>query len=74
MSAWSKRIAKVHPNNEKLVKIIAERGQYFQVAGEPRVLKSLGNKVGLTLIDKDGYKFTTESRNCRLVSDTIDSR
>ena len=69
MSAWADRWAKVFPNNEKLVKIIAERGQYFRVHGEPRVLKVLGNKVGLTLVDKDGYKFTTESRNARLLQD-----
>ena len=69
MSAWAKRWVKVFPNNEKLAKIISKRGQYFQVAGEPRVLKALGNKVGLTLADRDGYKFTTESKNARLITD-----
>ncbi len=70
MSAWAKRWVKILPNNEKLVKIIAERGKYFQVAGEPKVLQALNNKVGLTLVDRDGYKFTTESKNARLITDS----
>lgn len=69
-SAWSKRFAKVMPTNQKLVEIVAKRGHYFKVVDMPRPLKALNGKVGITLEDEDGFRFTTESRNVKIIQDS----
>tara|TARA_B100000963_G_C22455210_1_gene593031 strand:+ start:688 stop:912 length:225 start_codon:yes stop_codon:yes gene_type:complete len=71
MSAWTKRVAKVLPNNMKLMEIVGERGHYFRVVGEPKPLVTLNGKVGITLEDEDGFRFTTESKNVRIVQDSF---
>ena len=74
MSAWTKRVAKVLPNNAKLVEIINKRGNYFKIVSEPKPLDALNGKVGITLEDDDGFRFTTESRNVRVVQDSYYAR
>lgn len=64
MSAWTKRIVELLPNNSKIRNVIAERGKYFYVEKEPRIHPDLGMVV--TLHDEDGYRFTTSVRNMRL--------
>ncbi len=64
MSAWTKRIVELLPNNQKARTVIAERGKYFYVEKEPRIHPELGMVV--TLHDEDGYRFTTSVRNMRL--------
>ena len=64
MSAWTKRIVELLPNNQKARTVIAERGKYFYVEKEPRIHPDLGMVV--TLHDEDGYRFTTSVRNMRL--------
>ena len=55
---------------EKLVEIVAKRGHYFKVVDMPRPLKALNGKVGITLEDEDGFRFTTESRNVKIIQDS----
>tara|TARA_B100000945_G_scaffold316465_1_gene317446 strand:+ start:4295 stop:4519 length:225 start_codon:yes stop_codon:yes gene_type:complete len=74
MSAWTKRVAKVLPNNGKLVEIISKRGNYFKIVSEPKPLDALNGKIGITLEDDDGFRFTTESRNVRVVQDSYYAR
>jgi len=64
MSAWTKRIVELLPNNSKIRNVIAERGKYFYVEKEPRIHPELGMVV--TLHDEDGYRFTTSVRNMRV--------
>lgn len=64
MSAWSKRIVELLPNNSKIRNVIANRGKYFYVEKEPRIHPELGMVV--TLHDEDGYRFTTSVRNMRV--------
>ena len=45
------------------MEIVDKRGHYFKVVDMPRPLKALNGKVGITLEDEDGFRFTTESRN-----------
>lgn len=66
MSAWTKRIVELLPNNSKIRNVIAERGKYFYVEKEPRIHPELGMVV--TLHDEDGYRFTTSVRNMRVPS------
>tara|TARA_B100000214_G_scaffold255609_1_gene188272 strand:- start:226 stop:453 length:228 start_codon:yes stop_codon:yes gene_type:complete len=74
MSAWTKRVAKVLPNNGKLIEIIGKRGNYFKIVSEPKPLDALNGKIGITLEDGDGFRFTTESRNVRVVQDSYYAR
>jgi hypothetical protein len=66
MSAWTKRIVELLPNNSKIRNVIANRGKYFYVEKEPRIHPELGMVV--TLHDEDGYRFTTSVRNMRVPS------
>ena len=51
MSWNNKRFAKVFPKNDKLRKIIAEYGQYFEVITNPRPVAELRNELAVTLRD-----------------------
>ena len=66
MSWNNKRFAKVFPKSDKLRKIIAEYGQYFEVITNPRPVAELRNELAVTLKDGD-FVFTTEVRNIRIV-------
>ena len=52
------------------MEIVAKRGHYFKVVDMPRPLKALNGKVGITLEDEDGFRFTTESRNVKIIQDS----
>jgi len=60
------RYAKVLPRNDKLRKIIAEHGEYFEVIKGPVHVPQLGNQLGVTLKDPN-YVFTTEVKNIRII-------
>jgi hypothetical protein len=62
----TKRYAKVLPRNDKLRKVIAEHGEYFEVISGPKAVPQLNNQLGVTLKDPN-YIFTTEVKNIRIV-------
>ena len=66
MGIRDKRYAKVFPNNEKLRKIIAEHGQYFEVVSSPEIIPQLQNQLGMTLRDEN-ITFTTQVQNLRMI-------
>jgi hypothetical protein len=64
MGIRDKRYAKVFPNNEKLRKIIAEHGEYFEVVSSPEIIPQLQNQLGMTLRDEN-ITFTTQVQNSK---------
>ena len=66
MNWQGKRFAKIFPRNDKLRRIIAEYGEYFEVVTNPRPVAELRNEMAVTLQDGD-FVFTTEVRNIRIV-------
>ena len=62
----NRRYAKVLPRNDKLRKVIAEHGEYFEVISGPKMVPQLNNQLGVTLKDPN-YIFTTEVKNIRIV-------
>jgi|TARA_Y100000114_G_scaffold68332_1_gene62634 uncharacterized protein YdcH (DUF465 family) len=63
-----KRFAKIFPRNDKLRRIIAEHGEYFEVVGAAEVQPALKNQLCLTLKDEN-ITFTTSVTNLRIVQD-----
>ncbi len=62
----SKRYAKIFPRNDKLRKIIAEHGEYFEVISSPQPEPQLQNQLALTLRDEN-ITFTTQVTNLRMI-------
>jgi hypothetical protein len=61
-----KRYAKIFPNNDKLRKIIAEHGEYFEVVSSPQPEPLLQNQLAITLRDEN-ITFTTQVVNLRMI-------
>ena len=61
-----KRYAKIFPRNEKLRKIIAEHGEYFEVISSPQPEPQLQNQLAVTLRDEN-ITFTTQVTNLRMI-------
>ena len=51
MGNRDKRYAKIFPNNDKLRKIIAEHGQYFEVVSSPQPEPQLQNQLAMVQRD-----------------------
>ena len=61
-----KRYAKIFPRNEKLRKIIAEHGEYFEVISSPQPEPQLQNQLAVPLQDEN-ITFTTQVTNLRMI-------
>ena len=61
-----KRYAKIFPRNEKLRKIIAEHGEYFEVVSSPQPEPMLQNQLAVTFRDEN-ITFTTPVVNLRMI-------
>jgi len=66
MSWRDKRWAKIFPRNDKLRKIIAEHGEYFEVISSPQPEPQLQNQLAVTLKDEN-ITFTTQVTNLRMI-------
>ena len=53
MGNRDKRYARIFPNNDKLRKIIAEHGEYFEVVSSPQPEPLLQNQLAITLRDEN---------------------
>ena len=53
MSWRDKRYAKIFPRNDKLRKIIAEHGEYFEVISSPQPEPQLNMQLAVTLKDEN---------------------
>ena len=49
MGNRDKRYAKIFPNNDKLRKIIAEHGEYFEVVSSPQPEPLLQNQLAIKI-------------------------
>ena len=61
-----KRYAKIFPRNDKLRKIIAEHGEYFEVISSPQPEPQLNMQLAVTLRDEN-ITFTTQVTNLRMI-------
>jgi hypothetical protein len=61
-----KRYAKIFPRNDKLRKIIAEHGEYFEVISSPQPEPQLNMQLAVTLKDEN-ITFTTQVTNLRMI-------
>ncbi len=61
-----KRYAKIFPRNDKLWKIIAEHGEYFEVISSPQPEPQLNMQLAVTLKDEN-ITFTTQVTNLRMI-------
>jgi len=61
-----KRYAKIFPRNDKLRKIIAEHGEYFEVVSSPQPEPELNMQLAVTLKDEN-ITFTTQVTNLRMI-------
>ena len=66
MAIDNKRFGNIFPRNDKLSRIIAEHGEYFEVVTSPQPIPQLRNELGVTLQDEN-ITFTTEVRNLRMI-------
>ena len=66
MGMRDKRYAKIFPRNDKLRKIIAEHGEYFEVVSSPQPEPQLQNQLAITLRDEN-ITFTTQVVNLRMI-------
>ena len=66
MSWRDKRYAKIFPRNDKLRKIIAEHGEYFEVISSPQPEPQLNMQLAVTLRDEN-ITFTTQVTNLRMI-------
>jgi hypothetical protein len=66
MSWRDKRYAKIFPRNDKLRKIIAEHGEYFEVISSPQPEPQLNMQLAVTLKDEN-ITFTTQVTNLRMI-------
>ena len=66
MSWRDKRWAKIFPRNDKLRKIIAEHGEYFEVISSPQPEPQLNMQLAVTLRDEN-ITFTTQVTNLRMI-------
>jgi len=66
MSWRDKRWAKIFPRNDKLRKIIAEHGEYFEVISSPQPEPQLNMQLAVTLKDEN-ITFTTQVTNLRMI-------
>ena len=66
MNWRDKRWAKIFPRNDKLRKIIAEHGEYFEVISSPQPEPQLQNQLAVTLKDEN-ITFTTQVTNLRMI-------
>ena len=60
------RYAKIFPINDKLRKIIAEHGEYFEVISSPQPEPQLNMQLAVTLKDEN-ITFTTQVTNLRMI-------
>ena len=61
-----KRYAKIFPRNDKLRKIIAEHGEYFEVISSPQPEPQLNMQLAVILRDEN-ITFTTQVTNLRMI-------
>ena len=66
MGIRDKRYAKIFPRNDKLRKIIAEHGEYFEVISSPQPEPQLNMQLAVTLKDEN-ITFTTQVTNLRMI-------
>ncbi len=66
MSWRDKRYAKIFPRNDKLRKIIAEHGEYFEVVSSPQPEPQLNMQLAVTLKDEN-ITFNKQVTNLRMI-------